>query len=54
MEMFSALLAHYEGNLPVPGGFPLQRASNAGLDDFFDGNVSLNKRLNKQSSRRWF
>ena len=31
---------------------PSQRGSNAGFDVFFD--VSLNKWLNKQSSRRWF
>ena len=36
----------------VPGGFPSQRASNSCFDVFFD--ISLNKRLNKHSSRRWF
>ena len=34
------------------GGFPSQRASNAGFDIFFD--ISLNKRLNKQTRRWWF
>ena len=29
-----------------------QKTSNAGFDVFYD--ISLNKRLNKQSSRRWF
>ena len=33
------------------GGFPSQRACNAGFGVLFY--VSLNKRLNKQSSRRW-
>ena len=31
----SALLALCEGNPPVTGGFPSQRASNAGFDVFF-------------------
>ena len=43
-----ALLAHCEGNPPVNGGFPSQRASDAGFD------VSLNKRLNKHSGCRGF
>ena len=47
MEAFSsALLALCEGNSPVTGEFPSQRASNAGFDAFFD--VSLNKRSRKQ------
>ena len=37
---------------PVIGGFPSQRVSNTGSDVFCD--VSLNKLLNKQSSRRRF
>ena len=48
----SASLVLCEGNPQVTGKFPSQRASNAGFDIFFD--VSLNKRLNKQSSSRWF
>ena len=36
---------------PPPGGFPSQRAVNAGCDVNFY--VILKKRLNKQSSRRW-
>ena len=44
----SALLALCEGNPSVTGGFPSQRASDAGFDVFFD--VSLKKRLSKQSS----
>ena len=39
-----------EGGPLVTGGFPSQRGSNAG--NFFD--ISLNKRLKKQSSGRWF
>ena len=52
IKAVSALLAFYEDNLPVTGGFPSQRASNAGFGVFFD--VSLNKRLNKLSSHQWF
>ena len=44
-KTFSALLALCEGNPPVNGGFPSQRASNAAFDIFFD--VSLYKQLNK-------
>ena len=51
METVSALLAICEGNPPVTGGFLSQRASNTGFDDSFD--VSLNKRLSKQTSRQW-
>ena len=47
-----ALLAHGEGNPPVTGRFPSQRASNTDLDTFFA--VRLNKLWNKQSSCRWF
>ena len=52
MEAVSALLALCAENPPVTGGFPAQRASNVGLDFFFD--VSLIKWLNKQMSRQWF
>ena len=45
MAMLSALLALCEGNPPVTGGFPSQRASD---DVFVD--VSLNKSLNKPLS----
>ena len=48
METVSALLVLCEENSSVTGGFPSQRASNAGFDVFFD--VSINK----QSSRWWF
>ena len=48
MEIFSAILALCEGNPPVTGGFPSERASNAGFGVFCD--VSLHKRLHKQSS----
>ena len=48
----STLLAFWEGNPPVTGGFPLQRPVTWSFDVFFD--LCLNKRLNKQLARRWF
>ena len=47
METVSALVAVCEGDPPVTGGFPSQRAISAGFDIFFG--VSLNKLLNKQT-----
>ena len=47
IEKLPVLLTLCEGNLPVTGGFPLQRAS----DDFLD--VNLNDPLNKHSGYRW-
>ena len=52
METFSALLAIYAGNKPVPGDFPTQRPVTRSFDVFF--NVRLNKRLSKQSWGWWF
>ena len=52
METFTALLALCEGNPPVAGEFPSQRPVTRSFDVFFD--LRLNKRLNKQSRRRWF
>ena len=52
METFSALLALCEGNSPVTGEFPSQRPVTQSLDVFFD--LRMNKRLSKQSKRRWF
>ena len=52
METFSVLLALSAGNSPVTGGFPLQRPVTWSFDDYFD--LRLNKRLCKQSRRRWF
>ena len=52
METFSALLAICAGNSPVPGEFPTQRPVTQSFDVFFD--LRLNKRLSKQSRRRWF
>ena len=49
METLSALLALCEGNRPVTGGFPSQRASNLKLSF----NVSLNKLLSKQLRGIW-
>ena len=52
MITFSALLAHCEGNPPIIGGFPSQRPVTPSFDVFCD--MRLNKRLRKQSRRRWF
>ena len=43
METFSALLAIYAGNSPVPGEFPAQRPVTRSFDVFFD--LRLNKWL---------
>ena len=52
METFSALLAIWAGNSPVPGEFPAQRPVTRSFDVFFD--LRLNKRLSKQSWDWWF
>ena len=52
MGLFSALPTLCEGNPPVTGGFPSQRPVTRSFDVFFD--LHLNKRLSKQSRRRWF
>ena len=52
MEAFSALLAFWEGNSPVTGGFPSQRPVTRSLDGFFY--LRLNERLSKQSGCWWF
>ena len=52
METFSVLLALREGKPPVTGRFPSQRPVTRCFDVSFD--VHLNKRLSKQSRRRWF
>ena len=49
---FSALLAICTGISPVPGDFPAQRPVTRSFDVFFD--LSLNKRLSKQSGGWWF
>ena len=49
---FSALLALCVGNWPVTGEFPSQRPMTRSFDVIFD--LSLNKRLSKQSRRWWF
>ena len=49
---FSALLALYEGNPPVIGGFPSHRPVAQSFDIFFD--LRMNKPLSKQSRRWWF
>ena len=52
METFFALLALCLGNSPVTGEFPSRRPMTRSFDVFFD--LHLNKRLSKQSRRRWF
>ena len=54
METISALLVLCEKNPQVTGGFPshTQRPVTTNLILFFD--LRLNKRLSKQSRRRWF
>ena len=51
-DAFYALLALYEGNPPVTGGFPSQRPVTWRIDILFD--APLNKQLRKQSRCRWF
>ena len=48
----SMLLALCAGNSQVPIEFPSQRPVTESFDVFFD--LHLNKRLSKQSRRRWF
>ena len=52
METFSALLALCAGNSPAIDEFPSQRPVARSFDVFFY--LRLNKRLSKQSRRRWF
>ena len=51
METFSALLAIYAGNSPVPGELPAQRPVTRSFHVFFD--LRLNKSLSKQSWGWW-
>ena len=51
METFSMLLALCAGNSPVTGEILSQRPMTRSFDAFFD--LSLNKRLSKQSRRGW-
>ena len=52
METFSALLAIFAGNSPVPGELSAQRPVTRSFVIFFD--LRLNKRLSKQSWGWWF
>ena len=52
MDTFSVLLVLCAGNSPVNGEFPSQSPVTRSFDVFFD--LGLNKRLSKQSRRRWF
>ena len=51
-ETFPAFLALSAANSPVTGEFSSQRPMTRNFDVFFD--LRLNKRLCKQSRRRWF
>ena len=54
-ETFSMLLAICAGNSPVTGGFPSQNPVTRNFDVFLLYiYLRLNRRLNKQSRRRWF
>ena len=52
METFSALLAIFAGNSPVPGEFPTQRPVTRSFEVYFD--LRPNKWLSKQSRGWWF
>ena len=52
METFSALLALFERNPQVTGGFYSQRSVTRSFDVFFE--LRMNKRLSKQPRHRWF
>ena len=52
METFLTLLALCAGNSPVTGEIPARRPVTRSFDVFFD--LSLNKRLSKQSWGWWF
>ena len=52
MKTFSALLAFCAGNWPVTSEFPSQRPLTRSFVVFFG--LCLDKRLSKQSKRRWF
>ena len=52
METFCALLVLCARNSPVTGELPSQRPVTRSFAVFFD--LRLNKRLSKQSRRRWF
>ena len=53
MESVSALLSFYAGKSLVTGWIPWQRLVTWSFDVFFD-DLCQNKRLGKQSKRRWF
>ena len=52
MKTFFRVIDPLYGNSPVTGEFPSQRPVTCSLYVFFD--LCLNKRLSKQSRRRWF
>ena len=52
METFSVVLGLCERNPSAIGGFPTQRPATWSFDVFFE--LRLNRRLSKESRRRWF
>ena len=47
-------IIHFWGNRPCTSGFPSQRASNAGFDVFFDGNLrTLEQIVNLPVKSKW-
>ena len=52
LETFPTFLVLCEGNPPATGGFPSKGPVTGSFDVFVD--LRLNKRLSKQSRRRWF
>ena len=52
METIFVLLVPCPENPPVTAGFPSERPVTLDFDVFFD--LHLNKRLSKQTGRRWF
>ena len=54
METFSAMLALCAGNSPVNGEFPTKRPVTPMFFFYVLLDLRLNKRLSKQSRRRWF
>ena len=49
METFSALLALYAGNSPVPGEFPTQRPVTRSFDAHFDLRPNRRLRNNREA-----
>ena len=52
MTSSDGIIFRVTGHFSVAGGFPSQRQVTRSFDVFFD--LRMNKRLSKQSRRRWF